>query len=156
ASSRPSGPAGRGWAAGCPPWLRSAGCSWVSCGTSTDPRGGSPTVPDVRYICLSDLHFGAENSILTSLEADLTVDVDRPSPAMTGLVECLESIVSRNEDRRSRPRLILCGDVLELALADDNVAAMVFGLFARQILGPGSQLIDETIYFVPGNHDHHL
>jgi hypothetical protein len=113
-------------------------------------------VPDVRYICLSDLHFGAENSILTSLDKDLTVDVSLPTPAMTGLVECLESIVSRNEDQRTRPQLILCGDVLELALADDNVAAMVFGLFARQILGPGSQLVDETIYFVPGNHDHHL
>ena len=35
-------------------------------------------MPDVRYVCLSDLHFGARSSILTGLEH--VDDVDPGSP----------------------------------------------------------------------------
>jgi hypothetical protein len=112
-------------------------------------------VPDIRYVCLSDLHLGAQSSILTALRTDLTADVHKPSPVLTRLVDCLGDLVARNEDGK-KPALVLCGDVLELALSDDNVAAMVFGMFVRSFLGRERQLFDDTIYFVPGNHDHHL
>jgi hypothetical protein len=50
----------------------------------------------------------------------------------------------------------LNGDALELALADVNVAAMVFERFMELTMKPGEELFDKTIYFNPGNHDHHL
>jgi UDP-2,3-diacylglucosamine pyrophosphatase LpxH len=113
-------------------------------------------VPDVRYVCLSDLHFGAENSILTQLAPNsLEPDVHRPSSAMVGLVECLRELIGRNEGPE-KPTLVLCGDVLELALSTDNVAAMVFERFVELTLARDSRLFGDTIYFVPGNHDHHL
>jgi len=112
-------------------------------------------VPDVRYVCLSDLHFGAENSILTRLDPDtLRVDHTKPSPALEGLLACLRSVTERNEGSR-KPTLILAGDIFELALARDNDAAMVFEMFVQQALGPDG-IFDSNVYFIPGNHDHHL
>ena len=37
-------------------------------------------MPDIRYVCLSDLHFGAENSILSCLKDAMSPSI-RPSPA---------------------------------------------------------------------------
>jgi hypothetical protein len=113
-------------------------------------------VPDVRYVILSDLHFGAENSVLTELlPGEVTVDPAKPGPAMRALVDCLRDLVNRNEDQR-KPTLVLGGDMLELALAQDNVAAMVFELFVELTMVGPDRLFAPTIYFVPGNHDHHL
>jgi hypothetical protein len=105
-------------------------------------------VPDVRYVCLSDLHFGAENSILTRLDPDtLRVDHTKPSPALEGLLACLRSVTERNEGSR-KPTLILAGDIFELALARDNDAAMVFEMFVQQALGPDG-IFDSNVYFIP-------
>lgn len=114
-------------------------------------------MPDIRYVILSDLHFGAENSILTHLKPEgIEPDPHQPSAAMKGLVECLGDLVTRNEGGR-KPQLVLCGDIMELALATDNVAAMVFERFVELIFPAGQEgLFERTIYFVPGNHDHHL
>lgn len=112
-------------------------------------------MPDVRYVCLSDLHFGAENSILSRLDPNtFEVDHTSPSPALDGLLRCLRKIADRNEGSR-KPTLILAGDIFELALARDNDAAMVFEIFVKKALGPDG-VFDDTVYFIPGNHDHHL
>ena len=113
-------------------------------------------MPDVRYVILSDLHFGAENSVLTDLlPGEVTVDPAKPGPAMRALVHCLRDLVARNEGHR-KPTLVLGGDMLELALALDNVAAMVFERFVELTMVGPDRLFAPTIYFVPGNHDHHL
>lgn len=113
-------------------------------------------MPDIRYVILSDLHFGAENSILTCLKPEgVEPDPHQPSAVMASLVECLSELVTKNEGGH-KPHLVLCGDILELALATDNVAAMVFERFVEQIFPTSGALFDKTIYFVPGNHDHHL
>lgn len=115
-------------------------------------------MPDIRYVCLSDLHFGAENSILSSLVAgDVIVDTTTASGALDGLVEMLSTLIRANEDKARKPTLILNGDILELALASDNVALMVFELFLDRIFPAGGDpLFDRTILYQPGNHDHHL
>jgi hypothetical protein len=72
------------------------------------------------------------------------------------LVECLKTLISQNEDKR-KPTLVLNGDVLELALATDNIAAMAFERFIELILPQnGDALVAKEILFLPGNHDHHL
>ena len=123
----------------------------TSAGVEPQPAG-----TDVRYVCLSDLHFGAENSILTNLLVDeARADVDTISPVMRDLVRCLSEIVHSNRGGR-RPTLILNGDILELALAEDNVAAMVFEQFVSLAFAAEDPVFDDTIIYVPGNHDHHL
>jgi hypothetical protein len=117
-------------------------------------------VADIRYVIVSDLHFGAENSVLTTLnerpatatETGFSVDPQRPSPALSGLVDGLREL-TRGQDRP--PTLILAGDVLDLALSVDEVCAMVFRLFANLAFSDGSPVFDPVIHYVPGNHDHH-
>ena len=45
---------------------------------------------DIRYVILSDMHLGAENSLLTDLSTG-TVDTDttRPAPLLIKLAACL-------------------------------------------------------------------
>ena len=114
-------------------------------------------MPDIRYVCLSDMHLGGGNSLLTNLTpGGMAVDPAKPSPVLVHLVECMREIVSKNETAK-KPTLVLIGDILELALATDNVAAMAFERFVELILPQrGEPLFDRHIIYIPGNHDHHL
>jgi hypothetical protein len=122
------------------------------------PPTEEETLPDIRYVCLSDLHFGAENSILSCLVKDnIIVDTTTASSVLDGLVATLTTLIGANEDKTRKPTLILNGDILELALASDNVALMVFELFLdRAFPSGGDFLFDHTILYQVGNHDHHL
>jgi hypothetical protein len=123
---------------------------------------GTPeAMSDIRYVSLSDLHLGAENSLLTRLTSgldgavNLKADPTTASDVMVQMANCLRLLISQNRSRQ-KPTLILNGDALELALADVNVAAMVFERFMELTMAPGDELFDKTIYYNPGNHDHHL
>jgi len=112
-------------------------------------------MPDIRYMCLSDMHLGEEDSLLTNLKtASADTEPTRPSPVMKQLVECLRALISENESE-GKPTLILNGDILELALTTTNQAAMVFERFVELIMPPEGGLFDRIIY-IPGNHDHHI
>ena len=112
-------------------------------------------MPDIRYVCLSDTHFGEEDSLLTNLKtASTDTDPSRPSPVLVQLVNCLKHLIAQNEQNQ-KPTLILNGDILELALTTTNEAAMAFERFVECIMPPGEELFDRIIY-IPGNHDHHL
>ncbi len=115
-------------------------------------------MPDIRYVCLSDLHFGEEDSLLTNLKQGSTdTDPTQASPVMKQLVECMEYLISMNEDQKQKPTLILNGDILELALATTNEATMAFERFVELIMPEGKEpLFDKQIIYLPGNHDHHL
>ncbi|MGB7437570.1 MAG: metallophosphoesterase [Candidatus Acidiferrum sp.] len=112
---------------------------------------------DIRYICISDLHLGADNSLLTHLGSKIgEVDPHYASPLLKELAKCLWELVRHNSGP-VKPTLILNGDLLELALAEDNVALMAFERFIELMFpSDGEPLIDRTIIFNPGNHDHHL
>ncbi|MHC5056078.1 MAG: metallophosphoesterase [Planctomycetota bacterium] len=117
----------------------------------------------IRYVCLSDMHFGEEDSLLTNLEtASTNTQPLAPSPVLEKLVACLrELILKSNGGPKDKPTLILNGDILELALATTNQAAMAFERFMELAfqsdeeneIGP---LFRNEVYYVPGNHDHHL
>jgi hypothetical protein len=110
---------------------------------------------DVRYIVLSDLHLGAENSILTSLQPGTTLaDSQRASPVLSSLVECLRHIVAANEGGEL-PTMIASGDLVELALASPALSLPVVAQFAAA-LAAGEPVVRDEAIFVPGNHDHHL
>ena len=120
----------------------------------------APGPNDIRYVCLSDMHLGAELSLLTGLKNDPAtgkprVDPQSASPVMQNLVFCLADLIRRNDPQAPKPTLILLGDILELALANDNVAAMVFWRFIDLAMEPDHELFGDILY-IPGNHDHHL
>jgi Calcineurin-like phosphoesterase len=115
---------------------------------------------DIRYVIVSDLHFGAQNSVLTSLserpatpaDTGFTTDAQRPSPVLSGLVSGLRQLT---RDAGRPPTLILAGDILDLALSPDEASAMVFRLFAHLAFDDGPPVFDPVVHYVPGNHDHH-
>jgi len=110
---------------------------------------------DIRYVCLSDTHFGAYNSLLTNLKiAQAETSPLKPSPVLRQLVNCLREISSLNQNQK--PTLVLNGDILELALATTNEAAMAFMRFLELVIPEDGDPLFEDIVFVPGNHDHHL
>jgi len=112
---------------------------------------------DIRYVCISDLHLGAQNSLLTNLTADGSgSDPSAPGPVLRELVACLRWIIERNEDKSRKPALILAGDIFELALATDDQAAMAFERFVELIMPAVGERLFERLLFIPGNHDHHL
>ncbi len=115
-------------------------------------------MPEIRYVCISDTHFGADNSVLTHLGPGTgAVDPSRPSEVLSCLAQCLRALISRNPNG-VRPTLILNGDIFEFALSTDNLAAMAFQRFIELAMppDPAARLFDPKIFFIPGNHDHHL
>jgi metallophosphoesterase superfamily enzyme len=109
----------------------------------------------IRYLCISDLHLGADNSLLTNVKADASqVDPRQASTVLLRLAACLSTLLT---DQQHKPTLILNGDLLELALALDNKAVMAFERFMEAMfLQDGGPLFANDIIFIPGNHDHHL
>ncbi|HEX8847573.1 MAG TPA: metallophosphoesterase [Pyrinomonadaceae bacterium] len=113
-------------------------------------------MPDIRYVCLSDMHLGAQNSLLTNLTDDSRdTDPTAASPVLIHLVACLRELIAQNENGE-KPTLILNGDVLELALTTENEAAMVFERFIELIWPEKGERLFKEILYIPGNHDHHL
>ena len=62
----------------------------------------APGSNDIRYVCLSDMHLGAEDSLLTNMPPGSTkADPLNASPVLQELVDCLR--VPDFPQRRIRP-----------------------------------------------------
>jgi hypothetical protein len=56
---------------------------------------------DIRYVCLSDMHLGEEDSLLTNLSPGSTqIDPFHASPVLQELVYCLRDLIFRNDVTR--------------------------------------------------------
>jgi Calcineurin-like phosphoesterase len=116
---------------------------------------------DIRFVIVSDLHFGAQNSVLTPLiearptagSTGFSVDEEAVSPLLEGLIEGIRQL---SEHQSRPPTLVLAGDILDLALSPDRPSSNVFSRFANIAFGRGTPVFDSVVYYVPGNHDHHL
>ena len=124
----------------------------------------------IRFVVLSDLHFGAENSLMTSVvehppgapsaaaagaagPEPYEPAPGTPSPVLVAVTRALRTLVAGQDDP---PTLILAGDVLDLALSSDAVAATAFEGFVDAAFGQTPRLFADCVYYLPGNHDHHL
>lgn len=117
---------------------------------------------DIRYLVLSDLHFGEVNSVLTDLSEDQESDdpMIRPpfldlNPAGLRLIEVVRRI-AESTDGSVKPTLVLNGDIFELALAPRARAFDVFDQFIERLMPDEDHPFDNTIIYLPGNHDHDL
>jgi hypothetical protein len=63
----------------------------------------------IRYVVMSDLHLGADTSLLTEVDPLCTEpDPSVPSDVLLALRDCLRSLLS--SQGRDKPTLILLGD----------------------------------------------
>lgn len=110
---------------------------------------------NIKYVVLSDLHIGAENSLMTNLYPDTyETDPSRPSPVMIQMVNCLREVVAKSG---TKPTLVLNGDIMELSLTSTHKAAMSFQRLIELLMPAGEEnLFSDEILFIPGNHDHNL
>ena len=98
----------------------------------------------IRWVILSDLHLGADQSVLTS------ADGTTPTATAVALADCLRSLSAGD-----RPTLVLAGDAIELALTDMATSFRAFEQFLELLHGD-DPIIGDRIVYTPGNHDHHL
>src|SRR5216684_9247717 len=114
------------------------------------------TMPDIRYVCVSDMHLGSDNSVLTPIKPNsIAIDTSQPGAVMSQLVLCLRELIAHNEGTE-KPTLVLNGDILEMDLSDTNKAAMVFERFIELIFPQkAKRFLTRTFSISPGNHDHH-
>ncbi len=107
---------------------------------------------NVRYVCLSDLHLGEEDSLLTNIDpVSGQVAPNSPSPTLRAMAACLREVLRRNAPGAPPPTLLLLGDILELALAVSDEVVKVLAQLAALLLDQFGEII-----YVPGNHDHHV
>jgi UDP-2,3-diacylglucosamine pyrophosphatase LpxH len=98
----------------------------------------------IRWVILSDLHLGADQSVLTA------VDGTTPSATARALADCLRVLAGDD-----RPTLVLAGDAIELALTEMDTSFRAFEEFLELVHGDEPFMADRIVY-TPGNHDHHL
>lgn len=109
----------------------------------------------LRYLCLSDLHLGAGNSVLTSSSGGKP-DPTKPSRTLQALAAGLARLVPMLAPDKP-PTLVLMGDVLDLGLSPMGDVIEAFRRFVEQVMLPGGKpLFAPDVLVVPGNHDHHL
>lgn len=125
---------------------------------SGDPTQERLPTGDLRYICLSDMHFGADNSVMTRLSPDRGgTDPGHPSDVLVQLVTCLRHLPNANTGA-AKPVLILNRDISDLTFASESGSALAFQRFLE--LGmpedPAARQFDPAVIHIPGNHDHHL
>jgi hypothetical protein len=111
---------------------------------------------EIQYICLSDLHFGAYNSLLTYTSSEGKLDAIKKSEVLIHFLNILEEIISKVNKKR-KAKFIFNGDIFELALANTNEAVMTFDSFLELAYTKNRKdLFSSKMIFIPGNHDHHL
>lgn len=106
----------------------------------------------VRYVVMSDLHFGAGYSLLTDADRSGRARPEGTSPVAAALADGLAALLPRVADEP--PTLVLLGDVFELSFAPASHALEAFRQFIRVCFERPDPLFARTILYVPGNHDH--
>lgn len=110
----------------------------------------------LKYICLSDLHLGADYSLLTWMGEDGKVDLRKPSETLATLGTALRQYVKQLSGPVP-PTLVLMGDVLDLGQSPYGDVVQGFRRFVEALFPAGEPLVFSTeLLTVPGNHDHHL
>jgi len=111
---------------------------------------------DIQYICISDLHFGAYNSLLTCSSENGKLQAREKSETLIQLINVIEEVVGKINKKR-KAKFILNGDIFELALANTNEAVMTFDSFLSLTYTKNrKEIFSDKIIYIPGNHDHHL
>lgn len=105
---------------------------------------------NLKYVCLSDLHLGADYSILTNSNPL------QPSATLAAFGIALRRLVA-DLGSATTPQLLLLGDLLDLSQSPFHKTAMGFQRFVEALFpSDGASLFSPSVVYIPGNHDHHL
>lgn len=116
----------------------------------------------LKYVCLSDLHLGAPNSLLTQVESGIERHQIQAAPetaprTLKEFGKALRAFLPPLCDPKNPPTLILLGDLLDLSFSTPDVAAKAMLRFIEEVFPAGeTRLFADRIVLVPGNHDHWL
>lgn len=120
----------------------------------------------IKYLCLSDMHFGQLNSLLTNYYLSenemVEINLKEPNEVLTTFCDGLKRLIfaanhpegvnALTLDEEQKVTLILNGDNIELALNTMNHSSLAFELFIKRMV---PELFNKIV-FIPGNHDHHI
>ena len=109
----------------------------------------------LKYVCLSDLHLGADYSVLTHMDSNGKTSVRAPSTTLTALADALAKFVPALSGA-APPTLILLGDALDLGLSPTGDIAHAFRRFIEAMFPAAGPVFSKNVLCLPGNHDHHL
>ena len=111
----------------------------------------------LRYICLSDLHLGAPESLFTQVDDQGLPDHAACSDALKTFGALLREYVASMTGDGPPPQLILLGDVLDMGLSPVGDTAAAYERFIEVLFPPGpGAVFSRHVLCVPGNHDHLL
>lgn len=101
---------------------------------------------------MSDLHVGADESLLSVLGSDGRVEPTATSRTTAAFGDALQATLTTLSGNDPYDFVFL-GDALDLSLAPPHVAAGVFQGFVASL---PRQMLSGRMSFLPGNHDHAL
>ncbi len=113
----------------------------------------------ISQICISDLHAGALNSLLTPVSDSGEFQPDQRATETTkafcaGLNALLVHL--RGTTDVPPPDLLLLGDALDLSLSPTERSFAVLGGFFAELYGTAGDVLSDQLVYLPGNHDHSL
>jgi len=111
----------------------------------------------LRHVCISDLHLGADYSLLTGIDGTGHVAPDQRCATLVALMDALAPTLAPLCDDEP-PTLVLLGDVLDMGLSPLDTVSRAFRTFLRELPRARGErpLFATNIRVIPGNHDHHL
>lgn len=113
------------------------------------------TKNEIKYIIISDMHLGEASGILTPINAHHEIIPTALCDVAYSLINLLESLIAQNKQQKSCT-LILNGDILGLAFSKLHECLPLFGKLLNEMLSERAFPLFEKIYYLPGNHDHHI
>jgi UDP-2,3-diacylglucosamine pyrophosphatase LpxH len=117
--------------------------------------------PRTKYVCISDLHLGAEYSVLTHIDSKeknfFSKVPDGPSQTLKELSVSLRLLMKKMSLGQELPVLVLMGDILDLSFSSLPDASRTFVTFIKELFSADSdKIFSNQIILLPGNHDHQL
>ncbi len=113
----------------------------------------------LKLVCISDLHLGAKDSLLSSFDSTGHT-AHQGGPVAATFAKALRETVTAMSSPGEPVRLVLLGDVLDLGLSpmgrvSRNLLNLLNELFPSKRQGDMAPFAGGIIY-MPGNHDHHV
>lgn len=113
----------------------------------------------ITQICISDLHAGALNSLVTPVDNSGRFEPgQRATETTKAFCAALNALMVNLRDSADipPPDLLLLGDALDLSLSPSNRSFAVLGGFLSELYETAHDVLSDQLIYLPGNHDHSL
>ncbi|MBL8152410.1 MAG: hypothetical protein JNN15_20995, partial [Blastocatellia bacterium] len=110
-------------------------------------------MPNIKYVCLSDIYFGTDKSIISTSDTDnKNIDVATANPLIEKLMDCLKQVVRKSNCSGVKPILLLNGDAIGSASTERAEVAESFERFIELLTLSCKDLFEKIVY-IPGFQD---